>query len=179
MLLDGSILLRIVGLVLGSGRRREVRLSLLGLGHDEFLSVAVLTVQVTAVPMTSASAQTSARSPSCALCTASLFLSLLSFALVVRVVGVVRILGRGAEGSPGIAPARSVFASVSMSAFFCFTLFAFLVAFSLFSGSEEATGNLFEELVGDLLSAVAEGLEGQGRHLSMGAGNPAVGSDVW
>lgn len=70
-----------------------------------------------------------------------------------------------------MAGARLIFASVSLSVgclavFAIFAIFAVLFHTFLFGGSEETTGYLFKELVRDLLGAVANRLEGEGRHLS-------------
>lgn len=112
-------------------------------------------------------------------------LSPLALSLVVGVVvgAVVGVVGGRRAVSSRRALARPLFAAVSVVVL---ALFAVPVVLDvlLFRGGEEAAGYLLEELVGNLLSAVAERLECQDRHGSDGAQGLKSGcgdraGDVW
>jgi hypothetical protein len=86
--------------------------------------------------------------------------------LVVGVVvgAVVRVVVLRAAVAPGAALAGPLFAAPSLA----FLPVAPVFSLFLFLGREVAAGNFLKHFVGNLLGAVADGFEGQGRHPSDG-----------
>lgn len=163
-----SIFLGVVWLIFGSGRRREVRTSLLCLCHVSRL--AVRGVQISTTPVVSPTTQTSTRSTSSTFCTSSLFLSLLSFTLVVGIFvdAIVRVVALRPTILSRASLAASLLALVSRLVLVAaLAIFTPVLDVFLLVWCEEATWYLFKELVGNLLCAVAQSLECEDRHLSM------------